>query len=104
MFSSGQCRVLYLTPEYLEGTLEFLQQLDRKVGIDLIAIDECHCVSNWGNDFRPSYRQIGKLMRDKFLNTPFIALTATATPIVRKDIVKSLKLIDPVVTVTSFDR
>lgn len=101
---SGECRLLYLTPECLESSLGLLEQINKKVGIDLVAVDECHCVSQWGSDFRPSYRMIGKLLRNALSNTPFIALTATATPAVRKDIIKSLELIDPIVTVTSFDR
>ena len=101
---NGECRIIYLTPECLESSVSMLESLNKKVGIDLVAIDECHCVSQWGNDFRSSYRSIGRLLREKLAQTPFIALTATATPIVRRDIVKSLQLVNPLVTVTSFDR
>jgi superfamily II DNA helicase RecQ len=73
-------------------------------GICLLAVDECHVVSQWGNDFRPSYRRIGEVLKKKLPNVPFMALTATATTNVRKDIVKSLRLKNPIVTVTSFDR
>jgi Werner syndrome ATP-dependent helicase len=96
--------VLYIAPESLESNLEMLKSLNQDRGIDLVAVDECHCVSQWGNDFRPSYRTIGKHLRGMLANTPFVALTATATPAVRRDIVKSLRLHDPLVTVTSFDR
>ena len=81
-----------------------LEKLNEEVGICLLAVDECHLVSQWGNDFRPSYRKIGELLRDKLPNIPFMALTATATPNVRIDIIKSLKLKNPLVTITSFDR
>ena len=70
----------------------------------MIAIDECHCVSQWGNDFRPAYNKIGKTLRLKFKNVPFMALTATATPAVRREVISSLKLINPLIKVTSFDR
>ena len=81
-----------------------IESLNSKIGLDLIAIDECHCVSQWGNDFRPDYRAIGSRLRDRLPNTPFIALTATATPHVRRDIVKSLHLNNPAIHVTSFNR
>ncbi len=101
---SGECRILYIAPESLESHMDLLVSLNEKSGIDLVAVDECHCVSQWGNDFRPSFRIIGTRLRSRLHNTPFIALTATATPAVRRDIVKSLRLVDPLVTVTSFDR
>ena len=100
----GHFTLIYSTPEKISSWTRGLRTLQQNALLLCCAIDESHCVSNWGNDFRPSYRNIGKLMRDRFLKTPFLALTATATPIVRKDIIKSLKLIDPIVTVTSFDR
>lgn len=92
-----------MTPELIEHGLDFILNIDRNVGIKLVAIDECHCVSQWGNDFRPAYRKIGRL-RTELASTPFMALTATATPEVRTDILKSLRLRNPIVTVTSFDR
>jgi superfamily II DNA helicase RecQ len=100
----GDYRVLYLTPEFVSTNSDLLEELNNKVGICLLAVDECHVVSQWGNDFRPSYRQIGELLRARLSNVPFMALTATATPIVRRDIVKSLYLKKPLITVTSFDR
>ncbi|KAL1433647.1 hypothetical protein MTO96_012471 [Rhipicephalus appendiculatus] len=77
--------------------------LDERVGITLFAIDEAHCVSQWGHDFRHSYRKLGAL-RQSFPHVPFLALTATATPNVRDDIVRALSLKDVVLTCTSFDR
>lgn len=99
----GKYKVVYITPEYIDSSPELLEQINNKIGISLIAIDECHCVSQWGNDFRPAYRRIGNL-RKILKNTPFIALTATATPSVRQDILYSLNLFNPIMTVTSFDR
>ena len=95
---------MYITPEYLEAFTDTLVKLNEKNGISLVAIDECHCVSQWGNDFRPSYRKIGTYLREKLKNVPFMGLTATATPNVRNDIRNNLKLRNPLVTVTSFDR
>src|SRR5215212_2852749 len=85
-------RLLYVAPErlMLPGFLSDLQ----KWNVNLIAVDEAHCVSEWGHDFRPEYRQLAQL-RDVFSNVPFMALTATATDRVRADIVKHLKLHDP---------
>lgn len=97
----GQWRLLYVAPERL--------MLDRWAenlaawNVNLIAIDEAHCVSEWGHDFRPEYRQLAKL-REMLPNVPVMALTATATERVRKDIVGHLKLRDPAVFVASFNR
>ena len=80
-------QLLYLSPERLEAgrTLEQLAA----VGVNLLAVDEAHCISEWGHDFRPSYRRIG-VMRDRLGGLQTIALTATATPQVRRDIVQQL--------------
>ena len=67
--------MLYLTPEFVAANSDLLFDLNKKVGICLLAVDECHVVSQWGNDFRPSYRQIGELLRSKLPNIPFMALT-----------------------------
>lgn len=69
----------------------------------MIAIDEAHCISQWGHEFRSSYRNISAL-RNSFPGVPFIALTATATEPVQNDIVNNLKLINPIITLTGFNR
>ncbi|NXD30187.1 WRN helicase, partial [Spelaeornis formosus] len=99
----GQYRVIYMTPEYCSGNLELLQDLDQTVGITLIAVDEAHCISEWGHDFRNSFRSLG-LIKKTLPSVPIIALTATASPSIREDIVKCLNLRNPQVTCTSFDR
>lgn len=99
----GEYRLLYITPEFAAVGTSILETLNERVGIDMIAIDEAHCVSQWGHDFRDSYRKLGQL-RSIFPRVPFMALTATATPEVRLDICKSLRLKNPVVTCTGFDR
>ena len=71
--------------------------------VGALAVDEAHCISEWGHDFRPEYRQLATL-RDRFPGVPFIALTATATPRVREDIVRQLRLREPQVFVASFNR
>ncbi|NWR52507.1 WRN helicase, partial [Regulus satrapa] len=99
----GQYRVIYMTPEFCSGNLELLQDLDQTVGITLIAVDEAHCISEWGHDFRNSFRSLG-LLKKALPSVPIIALTATASPSIREDIVKCLNLRNPQVTCTSFDR
>ena len=96
-------RLVYTTPEYAVGNLDFMEELSEKDLLTLIAIDESHCISSWGNDFRPSYREMGKF-KTLFPTVPIIALTATATDKVKKDIIKCLGLIKPLTIVTSFDR
>ena len=97
----GEYRLLYAAPErmMLSGFLEDLQRWN----VRLIAVDEAHCISEWGHDFRPEYRQISDL-RKLFPDVPFMALTATATSRVREDIVKHLKLREPKCYVASFNR
>ena len=99
--SDGKVKILYLAPERLAlGQFqEFLQTLK----IDLVAIDEAHCISQWGHDFRPDYRNL-KFFRRQFPQVPIIALTATATPKVRKDIIEQLSLNNPKICVSSFNR
>jgi ATP-dependent DNA helicase RecQ len=98
---NGEFRLLYAAPErlMLSGMLADLQRW----GVNLIAIDEAHCISEWGHDFRPEYRQLAQL-RELFPQVPFMALTATATERVREDIVKQLKLREPARYVASFNR
>ena len=97
----NEYRLLYAAPERLmiPGVLEDLQ----KWNVNLIAVDEAHCISEWGHDFRPEYRQLAQL-REKFPGTPVMALTATATTRVREDIVKLLQLREPQCFVASFNR
>jgi ATP-dependent DNA helicase RecQ len=99
-----RCRLLYVSPERLvgEGSQGFRRML-KQCGVRFVAIDEAHCISQWGHDFRPEYRQLGRL-RDEFGPASFHAFTATATARVRSDIVSELKLHDPLVLVGSFDR
>jgi len=94
-------KILYVAPErlMLSGFLEDLKQWD----VARIAVDEAHCISEWGHDFRPEYRQLANL-RSYFPNLPVMALTATATDRVRSDIVSQLKLRDPRCFVASFNR
>ena len=98
---NGEYRLLYAAPErlMLSGFLADLQRWNVK----LIAVDEAHCISEWGHDFRPEYRQIANL-RELFPGVPFMALTATATGRVREDIVNHLKLREPACFVASFNR
>ena len=97
----GEHRILYVAPERLV-TPEFLARLARwKVAA--LAVDEAHCISEWGHDFRPEYRQI-RAVRRAFPHAPVLALTATATPGVQGDIATQLELRDPAVFVASFDR
>jgi len=98
---NGEFRLLYVAPErlMLPGCLADLQRW----GVNLLAIDEAHCISEWGHDFRPEYRQLAEL-RQLFPTVPMMALTATATTRVRHDIVTLLKLREPRCYVASFNR
>ncbi|MEI6560715.1 MAG: DNA helicase RecQ [Verrucomicrobiota bacterium] len=97
----GEYKLLYAAPErlMLSGMLEDLKQWN----VNLIAIDEAHCISEWGHDFRPEYRQLSSL-RDHFPGVPIMALTATATERVREDIARQLRLDDSRTYVASFNR
>lgn len=97
----GEYKFLYLSPERLGSSLfqDFLPQLD----VNLIAVDEAHCISQWGYDFRPSYLKIATL-RAALPNTTFVALTASATPLVQKDIIAKLQLIEPTIFQQSFEK
>jgi ATP-dependent DNA helicase RecQ len=96
----GALKLLYVAPERLE-TPAFAARL-RGLGVALLAVDEAHCISQWGYDFRPSYLRVGAVRR--LVGCPVIALTATATPEVRRDIVARLELRDPVLIAGGFDR
>ncbi|HYW51309.1 MAG TPA: ATP-dependent DNA helicase RecQ, partial [Gemmatimonadaceae bacterium] len=97
----GELQMLYVAPERFDvgATAERL----KAIGVSLLAIDEAHCISEWGHDFRPSYRRVGEV-RQRLGNPPTIALTATATPVVREDIARILDLQNPDIIVTGFDR
>lgn len=96
----GELKLLYVSPERLVAELPYLM---RDMKVSLFAVDEAHCISQWGHDFRPEYAQLGAL-RQTFPGVPVIALTATADRLTREDIRKQLKLSDPAVFVSSFDR
>jgi ATP-dependent DNA helicase RecQ len=98
---NGNVKLLYVAPESLnkEETIEFL----KKVNVSFVAIDEAHCISEWGHDFRPEYRRI-KSMIHNLGNMPVIALTATATPKVQIDIQKNLQMEEADVFISSFNR
>ena len=100
--ASGQLRLLYVAPERLDDPA-FLD-LARARGLALLAVDEAHCISQWGNDFRPSYQRIRGFIDALPTRPPVMALTATATRQVREDIEASLGLRDPLRVVASFDR
>ena len=97
----GEIKLLYVAPERFDAgsTAERL----RAMGVSLLAVDEAHCISEWGHDFRPSYLRM-RVVRDRLGAPPTMALTATATPEVRKDIAAQLALRNPTIIVTGFDR
>jgi ATP-dependent DNA helicase RecQ len=96
----GLLKLLYVAPERFDSDA-FRRELPG-LGVTLLAVDEAHCVSQWGHDFRPSYLRLGEV-RDE-LGVPVIALTATATPAVREDVTRQLRLRDPATVVRGFDR
>lgn len=98
----GQYKLLYIAPERLES--EIFCQVLRSLNISQVAVDEAHCVSQWGHDFRPSYRQISKFIRSLHERPVVSAFTATATEEVKEDIVKLLELRNPKLYVTGFNR
>jgi ATP-dependent DNA helicase RecQ len=100
--ADGACRILYVAPERLDNA-EFLQLL-RGLNVTMVTVDEAHCVSQWGQDFRPSYLKIADFIA-AFPQRPVVsAFTATATAKVREDIIKQLALREPYICVTGFDR
>ncbi|MFN6538402.1 MAG: DNA helicase RecQ [Nostoc sp. EkiNYC01] len=102
---NGKVKLLYVAPERLlsERFLPFLDLVKEKIGISSFAIDEAHCVSEWGHDFRPEYRQL-KSLRKRYPDIPTVALTATATDRVRSDIIQQLGLKQPSIHLASFNR
>lgn len=99
--NAGMTKMLYIAPETLkkDETIEFLKTID----ISFVAVDEAHCISEWGHDFRPEYRRI-KAMVKEIKDVPLMALTATATPKVQSDIIKNLQMGDATVFKSSFNR
>jgi ATP-dependent DNA helicase RecQ len=98
----GRYKLIYVAPERLE-TDSFLE-LITSIKVSMVAVDEAHCVSQWGHDFRPSYREISKMLGKLTPRPVLAAFTATATPIVKDDIIKMLKLHRPFSLTTGFDR
>lgn len=102
---NGDLKLLYVAPERLltDEFIAWLDQVKAQVGLSLLAVDEAHCVSEWGHDFRPEYRQLSRL-RLHYSDVPMMGLTATATERVRDDVVDQLRLHNPYLHVASFDR
>ena len=98
----GTTKMLYLAPESLnkEETVEFLS----KIKVPFVAVDEAHCISEWGHDFRPEYRRIREIVDTIGGNIPIVALTASATPKVQEDIIKNLRMSNPAEYKSSFNR
>jgi len=99
---SGKTKLLYVAPETLtkQENLDFFSDLN----VSFFAVDEAHCISEWGHDFRPEYRRLKEMMEEINGAVPIVALTATATPKVQTDIVKNLALRDPEILISSFNR
>ena len=100
---SGEIKILYVAPERLLQTGEQFLDFLKNINVALFAIDEAHCISSWGHDFRPEYIQLGRLKRF-FPEIPVIALTATADKLVRRDIIERLNLKEYELFVSSFNR
>lgn len=100
---AGHLKLLYIAPEKLSADKGSFLHVLKQIRVSLFAIDEAHCVSHWGHDFRPDYLFLNGL-KAQFAGTPFIALTASADQITREDIVRQLNLTNPAILVSSFNR
>ena len=100
---NGKYQLIYMSPERFVQSIASLSALESRVGLSAFAIDESHCLSEWGHDFRAEYRNLGAI-RTNFPRVPIVALTATATPTVAADIVQSLGMIRPMQIKTTFNR
>jgi RecQ family ATP-dependent DNA helicase len=100
----GEYQVVYTTPEHLSGNWGFLSKMIEQDTLALIAIDEAHCISQWGHDFRPTYRNLRTIKDQVKGEVPIVALTATATPTIVKDMCESLKLKNPLIINTGVER
>ncbi len=102
---TGKIKLLYVAPERLLNSRfsGFLSHISENIGVNAIAIDEAHCVSEWGHDFRPEYRKL-KQLRQQYSQIPILALTATATKRVQQDIIQQLELRQPTTHLASFNR
>ncbi len=99
----NEIKLLYLAPERLVGAESGFLNFLKSLNVDLFAIDEAHCISHWGHDFRPEYSMLSRL-REVFKGVPVMALTATADKLTRKDIAEKLHLQSPKIFISSFDR
>ena len=90
----GEFTIVFMSPEKIVSSTHVLQRLRDSGKLGLVAVDECHCVSEWGHDFRPEYRRLGEI-RDQFPTIPFVALTATATPTVQAKLLNTCEICQP---------
>jgi len=100
---NGNHKIIYMTPEYLANCEDFIKQLHENNGLALVCIDEAHCTSSWGNDFRESYSKLN-VIKKWIPDVPMLALTATASEKIREDICKSLDMKCPAMIIGEFDR